>query len=57
MYNELVKMVTADTFEFGILANTAASLTGTNPYAVSRFGIHRSTNEEEWTAFLLPENP
>ena len=57
MYNEFVESVAADTYEFGILANTAAYLTGTDPYAVSRFGIHRSTTEEEWKAFLFPEEP
>lgn len=57
MRNELVETVAADTYEFGILANTAAYLTGTNPFAVSRFGIHRSTTEEEWMAYIFPEEP
>lgn len=56
-HNELVENVAAETYEFGILANTAAYITGTDPFAVSRFGIHRSTTEEEWTAFLFPEKP
>lgn len=56
-YNELVETVAADTYEFGILANTAAYFTGTDPFAVSRFGIHRSTTVEQWTAFLFPEEP
>ena len=52
MVDERVEAELRNWYQFGVLANTSPFLSGTNPYAVSRFGMPRDITPEQWKAYF-----